>query len=475
MVLLLSSPWGCYAGPPMSAETRDTDPVATSGIESDAEGTTGPSAAGADGGTGDESSDASTTGDMPPDPGIEFCPYIGEHDYTHPSDAVFERSEVVRFDVEMDPEDWQHQLDNPDLEEYRAATLTFCGETLEGVGMRFKKSPYVGGDLEDGNKKNPIILDLNRFAPGQKLRGLRKLDLEYGNDKLLVAERLNYELLADHGVNVSRANHAQLYINDEYIGVFTNVERVDRSFANYHWGENDGILYKHSYCGNFVWEGDDWSTYNDGFAGQCYVPKPNDTKTDHAEILAFMQALDETPDEDFPAVYPTLFDVEEYIRAFGALQSIVYLDSPMANANNFYTYYPPDGGPVQIALWDLDGGYWGTGGPCLSNADLTNWDLLGIKTCNHPNLPLTDRLLAEPMWEQAVLQSARDFVEGPFEPSTFSARLDAIVEQVAPALAEDPNRSGDDEAWAADIEQLRSSQAGRAQSIDAQLDGLGIP
>ena len=64
---------------------------------------------------------------------------------------------------------------------------------------------------------------------GQRLRGLRKLNLEYGNDGLIVGQRLNFEMLAAHGVTISRVNYADVYMNGDYLGVFINIERIDRS------------------------------------------------------------------------------------------------------------------------------------------------------------------------------------------------------------------------------------------------------
>jgi hypothetical protein len=421
-----------------------------------------------DGGVGDGGATPSADA-RPVDPGAEYCSYIGEHDYAHPSDAFFERSEVIRIDVEMTAADWQYQLDNPDLEEYRPASVTFCGERIDGAGMRFKKSTHPAADLEEGYAKNPMVLDLNEFAPGQKLRGLRKINLEYGSDQMLVAERLNWEMLAARGLNVARVNHAQLYINGEYIGVFTNVERVDRSYAQYHWGDNDGQLYKHSYCGTFKYAGSDAS----GYTGdpRCYAPKPSDSVTDYADLIGVIDVIDNTADADFESAFPTVWDVDAWIPTMAALQVLGYGDTPNANGNNFYTYYPAGGGPTRLAVWDLDGGYWGDGAPCEHPADVIGWDLFRIAKC-YSSLPLFDRVVAVPAWRQRYLDDARAFLDGPFDPTAFAARVDALADQLRAPLAADPNRRGDDAQWAADLDVLVERQAARAANVAAQLDAL---
>ncbi len=423
---------------------------------------------GGPGGAGDA---GSVSADATPDPGVAACPYIGEHAYTHPSDAFFEPSEIIRVDVEMDAADWQYQLDNPDLEEYRPAAVTFCGETVTGAGMRFKKSTHPAADLEEGYPKNPIVLDINRFAPGQKLRGLRKINLEYGSDQMLVAERLNWEMLADLGLDVARVNHAQLYLNGEYIGLFTNVERVDRSYASYHWGDNDGQLYKHAYCGTFKWIGGDASGYTSD--PRCYAPKPSDSITDYADLIHVIDVLNNTPADEFEAVFPSVWDMDQWIPTMAALQVLGYGDTPNANGNNFYTYYPPGGGVTRLALWDLDGGYWGEGAPCEHPADVIGWDLFRISSC-YGSLPLFERTIAVPAWRQQYLERARDFVRGPFDPPAFSARVAAIADQIREPLAADPNRRGDDAEWAASLDELEQRQSARAANVRQQLIDLGV-
>ena len=420
---------------------------------------------GGDGDAGPGSADAR------PDPGIEACPYIGEHSYADPSDAFFERTVVVRIDVDMDPADWQYQLDNPDLEEYRPAAVTFCGERVDGAGMRFKKSTHPAADLEEGYPKNPIILDLNRFAPGQKLRGLRKINLEYGGDQMLVAERANWEMLADFGVNVSRVNHAELHLNGEYVGLFTNVERVDGSYARYHWGDNDGQLYKHSYCGTFTWNGGDPAGYTAD--PRCYAPVPDDSLTDYADLIGVIDVLNNTADPDFEAVFPTVWDIDAWIPTVAALQALAYGDTPNANGNNFYTYYPLGGGVTRLAVWDLDAGYWGEGAPCEHPADVIGWDLFRISSC-YGSLPLFERTMAVPAWRQRYLERVRDFLRGPFDPGAFSTRVAAIADQIRAPLAADPNRRGDDAAWQTSVDALLQRQAARAANVRQQLIDQGV-
>ncbi len=400
------------------------------------------------------------------DPGVAACPWIAEHDYTHPSDAFFERSVVIRIDLTMSDADWQYQLANPDLEEYRPVTVAFCGEQATGAGMRFKRSTHPRSDLEEGYPKNPMVLDLNEFAPGGRLRGLRKINLEYGDDTMLVAERLNWELLADFGLNVSRANYARVFVNGDYVGVFTNVERVDRSFAQLHWGENDGQLFKHAYCGTFAWRGDEPADYTAD--PRCYSPEPSDEPGDFTGLLEVIDVLEHTADTDLEHVLPTVWNLDAWLPMVAALQALAYGDTPNANGNNFYTYYRFAGGPAEVALWDLDGGFFADGAPCEHPADLIGWDLFRISEC-YSYLPLFHRVVAVPAWRARYLTAVADFAAGPFTPASYEARVGELVDQLTGPLADDPNRVGDDAAWHAGVAALVASQAARHANVATQL------
>ena len=194
--------------------------------------------------------------------------------------------------------------------------------------------------------------------------------------------------------------------------------------------------------------------------------------TDHAELLHVIDVLNNTPDENFEAVFPTIWNVDDWMPTLAALQTIGYADTPV-NGNNFYTYYPAPGEPTQFALWDLDGGYWWDLAPCEQPADVIGWDLFKIAKC-HSNVPLFQRVVAVEAWRTRFLEGSRDFLLGPFDPDRFSDRVAEVVTLIGPALSEDSNRKGDDAQFAAEVAELVDLQSQRAENVRAQLEALGI-
>jgi hypothetical protein len=447
-----------------------------------------PIGAGADGGSGDPDAPAATPDADPVV--IAACPWIADRNYADDSDVFFEPTQLIRIDLTMADSDWQYQLDNPDEEAYKPVDVTFCGETVARAAMRFKRSSWTGGPgqvahLEPGYKKNPMILDMNEFVGGQRLRGLRKINLEYEDDLTFLGQRLNFESAAAFGLEVPRTNHADVYMNGEYLGVFINIERVDKSFATYHWGENDGHLYKHAYCGTYRWRGSSPTLYYDPnypslTSGQtdprCYTPKSSDLPADMADLIHAIDVVDRSGD-NFENAFPQVVAVDEWIRMAAATQAMPFADSPAANANNFYTYFPPGGGPARITLWDMDAGYWQNGMPC-GGAETVAWSLTRIAGC-FSSLPLFQNVLSVPAWRAQYFRAVREFIDGPFSPAQFVARLDAIDAQLDGPIHVDPNRrrgvglAGETLSWEATIDHVKARQAARVANVDEQLTALG--
>ena len=51
-------------------------------------------------------------------------------------------------------------------------------------------------------------------------------------------------MFRNFGITAPRSNHALLYINGEFNGVFANTENLDGPFTNKHFNNPNGNLYK---------------------------------------------------------------------------------------------------------------------------------------------------------------------------------------------------------------------------------------
>ncbi len=256
--------------------------------------------------------------------------------------GVYNPDQVLDYHLEMAPGDWQSVLADQTYSVFMPAQLT-CGEQVAvTIGVRRKRS--------GGTNKVGLKLDFNEVVAGQSYYGLKKMSFENGVSEgstsdeagagTYMSEYLAWRLMQRGAVISSRAVFARLYVNGEQVGVYVNVEQVDKRFLGSRLGDKGGWLYKKS---GGVRDGfkthetdgledpfDDYFCFWENGGQACAPPAP--------EVL-----LDELP---------TKLDIDQMLR-FGAVNALMAnTDSPLFKDNNYYWYDWPLG-RVYIP-WDLD-------------------------------------------------------------------------------------------------------------------------
>lgn len=294
--------------------------------------------------------------------------------------GVFNPDQVLDYHLEMEPGDWSALLADQTNSVYYPAQLSCAGEPAITVGVRRKRS---GGAVKVGLK-----IDINQLVPGQTYHGLRKLSMENGVSEgtsedgapvsTHVIEYLGWRLMQRAGVVASRAVFARVHVNGDLLGVYVNVEQVDKRFLRSRLGDDDGWLYKKSGSA-----GDGLKTHeNDGLedpyvAYFCFWLNGRDAcDAPSAEVLA-----EELPEK---------LDIEGFLRMGAVNALIANTDAPLFKDNNYY-YYDWYQGRVYLP-WDLDTtmradydvftGDFGGANPIYAEVLFTNWedDYAGILT-----------------------------------------------------------------------------------------------
>ena len=172
------------------------------------------------------------------------------------SDVLFDQDVVHTFDIGLSEENQAFLDGDPAAEEYVAGSLTFDGETLEDVGVRYKGSigaflGCVSGDnfaQPSGEKtctKLSMKLKINWQGADREFYGQRKIQFHALNlDDSLLRDRLFYWMFDQAGVPSPRATHARVTINGEFVGLFALVEQVDGRFTRDRFEDGKGNLYK---------------------------------------------------------------------------------------------------------------------------------------------------------------------------------------------------------------------------------------
>ena len=165
-------------------------------------------------------------------PGSSIFSYEGIHDIRLTFTQLNYWDSLLFYKEEGDP---------TGIYTYMPATVDFDGQIIDSTGVRLKgnSSYWAPG------KKKSIKLKFNEFVSGQKLDGLKKVNLNNNfNDPTLMREKLFLDVLQKSNVHAPRCAYARVYINNVYWGLYTMVDHVDKVFLLSHFNDKSGNLYK---------------------------------------------------------------------------------------------------------------------------------------------------------------------------------------------------------------------------------------
>ena len=302
----------------------------------------------------------------------------GPHDADEP---VWDPDELAVYRLEFDERDWESILadydpDDCDERVWVRATLTYENpmsgkkEVYEDVAVRYRGHNTF---VESGVERRGYKISFNEFTPGGRFHDLRKINLlGTEGDYTLMRERLALGLMEDAGVPAPRINHALLYIDGKFEGVFPNSEEADdEAFVDAHFDGEAGSLYKvKGYCGHradLSYEGVDPATYS-----VTYEPKADTEAEDMTgDLIPMLQCASEPDDATFAACIEGWLDVDEWLAEIAVDMALPDVDG-MAGAGQNFMLWRPEDGRFRVYPWDKDLSFYLT---TLNSGDSSIWTL----------------------------------------------------------------------------------------------------
>jgi len=173
--------------------------------------------------------------------GLLLCRLAAAED-PKPKLADFFAPEVVQdVHLEVTPADLERLVAALPERIYVPARFRWRGQLIDRVGLRYK-----GNSSSQPNQrhKRGFLVKFSEFVKGQRFLGLRRVALDNGVQfGGLFSERMITDILSEVGVPASRTNYARLTLNGKYIGVYVNVERIDKAFLANRLDDAGGALF----------------------------------------------------------------------------------------------------------------------------------------------------------------------------------------------------------------------------------------
>lgn len=393
----------------------------------------------------------------PNNPSTPITPSGNENYLNKGSEYIFDQNKLLKFELNL-PQSNLSKIDaNPTLEEYVEGSLSFEGETIRPVGIRYKGSigAFVGC-VSGSDWTNPsgrktctklsMKIKINWSDPDASFYGIRKLQFHSQNlDASQMRDRLGYWLFSQMGVPSPRCVHALLYINGQFIGVFALVEQVDGRFARENFSNGKGNVYKE------VWPLD--------MNGKAQSEKAllesletNEDENPSTEIIrSFGRELESAETKDVPAVITKWMDIDEII-SYAVVDRVIrvddgpfhwYCNGSSCFNHNYYWYGEPTKRSVHLIPWDLDNAFenissnrnpvtpikdkWGE---ITNNCQPFGFGFLNIKQRSAACDKLTAGWVS---FSDKFNEKKLQFISGPFAESKVNAQLNSWSAQIREA------------------------------------------
>lgn len=321
------------------------------------------------------------------------------------------------------------------------------GKKYEKVGVRYKGNSSYANVRNSGHAKLPFNIKLDEEIQGQALPGgYQTLKLSNGfRDPSFLREVLSYEIAAKY-MPSPKANFVKLYVNDTYLGLYTNVESVDNRFLDNYYGEHKGAFIK---C-DPDWNAPDLAHCPDGDKASLMYLGPDTTcymglyemKSDSGwtELLRLTEILNKHPEQ-----IENILDIDYTLWMLAFDNVLVNLDSYIGRLCHNYYLYRTASGQFYPMIWDMNlsfGGFQYTG---LSNSALSVKEMQELSLFLHykeqnPKRPLIKNLLANDLYRKIYVAHAKTILEENFTNGSFEKRAKELQTLIAPSVEKDTHQ-----------------------------------
>jgi spore coat protein H len=350
-----------------------------------------------------------------------------------PFGEVFDQTEVTSIYITIQPDSLQEMIANLESEHEYPAQFVFqsngLNDTVNDIGFRLR------GNTSINAAKKSFKISFNTFNAGGQWQDLEKINLlATVNDPSLMRSKLSHDLFRKFGIAAARTSYTRLYINNEYRGVYLNVEHIDEQMASAHFDDQgDGNLYKCTYPADLNFISNNPQDYQAAVWGeQPYDLSTNDYLYDYSDLSHFINVLNNTPTADLSCELPAVFHVSEYLKIAAIDVLLGNWDNYSFLKNNFYLYHDQLTDRMRFIPYDLDntlGIDWI--GIDWANRSVYTWSMEGEAR------PLYTRLMQNTAYRNLFSQHIEELCNTHFHPDTLAQQIDYWQNLLQPHVAED--------------------------------------
>lgn len=327
--------------------------------------------------------------------------------------------QIPSYFLMIDDEDLDYLRENLESDESVFAKLN-VGNTTYRIDIA-----YRGSYTRTFRKRSYTIY----FNEEKKFLGAHTIHLnaEY-RDPSLMRNKLSLDFFQDLGVLSPDSQHIKLYRNDEFKGLYLQLESVDDVFLKRRNLSEGSIYYAEGNDANF-------SLTRNGKKKRSRLSgyyQAFGTQSDDQFLREFITEINTTPKSEFPDTISRHLNVDTF---FKWLVGAVCTMNNDGFTHNYSLYRNNNTGLYEILPWDYDG----TWGRKISGGimDHTYVPLEGSKK-NH----LIYLLLQEPQFRKMYKETLEETLETKFTVDYMEDKVLTLHQSIRPELLLDPYKKG---------------------------------
>ncbi|HRW96039.1 MAG TPA: CotH kinase family protein [Bacteroidales bacterium] len=315
--------------------------------------------------------------------------------------------QVKEYYLTCNPDDFAFIYANYEEDIFIPVTFTHAGQTWTDVKMRIRG---------DGSRMFPKKSLKVKFYGDPFSNGRKELNFnaEY-EDKTYIRAFLSSQIFTKAGQICFATEHARLYLNGEFLGLYNRTENVDEQFLEAHEMDPDGNLFKAAKDGACLSVYDDLLNFWEQKTGEG----------NRQDLEQFINGINAVSIEDYPEFVSTNMD---YSQVVNIIACNMVTSNYSTYYHNYYMYHDCNNTEKwQMLPWDLD-----------KTLSVYSWK-------NHTNSS-ADWVPDNPFLEKAILNAgmledikerANEIFNEVFRPDIFWPMIDSLVLVLQSSVAQD--------------------------------------
>ncbi|HMV23557.1 MAG TPA: CotH kinase family protein [Saprospiraceae bacterium] len=352
---------------------------------------------------------------------------------------IFDPNHISEIRLTIKQQNYADILDS--LKVYGAGMIVgdvnINGTKIKDVGIRYRGNSSYGF----GNKRNPWQIKLDYINKSQKYQGVSSIKLSSAlRDPSMVREVLGFEIARKYMV-APRANYTKLYVNDKYIGLYVNVESIDKNFIERNNASRSNTFFK---CSPDPDTKSNPGCKNKIYSALVYEQDPNCFLPNYTlisesgwdELIELTKVLEQSP-----ANINSMLDVDQTLWMLAYNNVFVNLSSYSGKECQNYYLYKNNFGKFVPVIWDLNLAFGSYKNTKVGTSDLTLKELQELDPLLHIDdiyKPLISRLLSIKENRMVYLAHIRQLFEEIVISDYLEKRAEELQKLIRKAYLDDP-------------------------------------